>query len=195
MWGGGCSGANRLLCFQAGSGPSLPPYAVSGKKTFVTSVNGTGNLGSWPSAGGLAGINAGDATCRGLATAAGLPNASNFRAWLSTTTSNARDRLTSVGPWVRLDGVPVANSKADLIDGTLFAPINMTELSGLLLVERAWTGTVLDGTKQSGTCGDWTQATSASSTNVGVTYDAGRMWTNWNSYTCDRSSHLYCFED
>ncbi|MGB5295352.1 MAG: hypothetical protein WBP34_10405, partial [Thermoanaerobaculia bacterium] len=51
---------------------------------FVTSVNGTADLGSWPEAGSALGASAGDEICRTLATAATLPNASSFVAWLST---------------------------------------------------------------------------------------------------------------
>jgi len=51
-----------------------PAVAVK-RRAFVTSASGTGNLNSWPDAGGLFGLAAGDAICRAQATAAGLPNA------------------------------------------------------------------------------------------------------------------------
>lgn len=193
QWGGGCSGAYSLLCFQLGSGPALPPFALPGKGVFVSSLMGSGDLGTWPGAGGAVGADAGDAVCRSLAAAAALPNASNYRAWLSTSSVDAKNRITSDGPWVRMDGVLVANSKADLIDGTLFAPMNVTEQNTIIAEDRAWTGSLLNGTKQPNTCGDWTQP--AATSDVGITYCAGNGWANWNTFQCSDSARLYCFED
>jgi hypothetical protein len=194
QWGGGCSGASSLLCFQVGSGPTLPPFALPGKRVFVSSTAGNGNLSTWPGASGATGVEAGDAVCRTLAAAAALPNASSYKALLSTSASDVKDRIISDGPWVRLDGVLVADSKADLLDGTLFAPINITEQNSALAGNRAWTGSLRNGTKQPGTCGDWTQATAGTS-DVGVVYEAGRAWADWNTFDCSESANLYCFED
>jgi hypothetical protein len=150
--GGGCSGAYRLQCFQVGSGPALPAYALPGKRVFVTSANGTGDLGSWPSAGTATGINAGDATCRSLAANAGLPNASNFKAWLSTNAINA-GRIASDGRgwWMAFRRQP-----EDLTDGTRLR--SMSPSIGVIREEQAWTGS-LSTAPTAGTCGDWTQAT------------------------------------
>ena len=123
-----CSSILPLFCFQSGSGQLLPPFVLPGKKVFLSSSTGTGNLQSWPDSGGNAGLAAGDAICRARATAGGLANASNFKAWLSTDSVNAGDRITSNGPWVRLDGVKVADTKAALLSGGIFAPINLDDL-------------------------------------------------------------------
>jgi len=122
-----CSLSRPLLCFQTGAGPVLPDFSSQGKKVFLTSVSGNGNLGGWADAGGNTGLQAGDAICRARAQAEGIENASNFIAWLSNSATDVKDRITSNGPWVRLDGAKVADNKADLIDGSLFTPINLTE--------------------------------------------------------------------
>jgi hypothetical protein len=55
-----------------------------------------------------------------------------FRAWLSTDLASPADGfLKSDVPYVRLDDVQVAADWQDLIDGTLDAPINVSELGGL----------------------------------------------------------------
>jgi hypothetical protein len=163
-------------------------------------VNGNGNLGSWldainagQSAGGLA---AGDAICKARASAAGLPNASNFKAWLSDAGTNAKDRFSSNGPWIRFDGIPIANSIADLTDGSLFAPINLSETGMYSGEENAWTGSNVNGIKDTNTCTNWTIGTSALNGIRGIASDAGSGWSTYTN-TCDRASdmHLYCFED
>src|SRR5688572_20449691 len=66
-----------------------PPAQAVKRRAFVTSVSGTGDLGSWPEAGSATGLAAGNAICRARATAAGLPNANTYRAWLSTASTDA----------------------------------------------------------------------------------------------------------
>jgi hypothetical protein len=94
-------------------------------QVFVTSVQGDGNLGSWPDAGGKTGLAAGDAICRARAKAAGLPG--TFRAWLSDNKHDAYCRIhnldgkmadncgkaslpVAAGPWVRTDGFPFSGT-------------------------------------------------------------------------------------
>ena len=66
---------------------TVPAEAVK-RRTFVTSVSGTDDLGSWPDAGAATGLAAGNAICRARATAAALPNANTYRAWLSSDTTD-----------------------------------------------------------------------------------------------------------
>jgi hypothetical protein len=82
-----------------------PPQPM---RFFVTSDDGTGNLG------GLAGA---DARCQRLAAAAGAEHgARTWRAYLSTQGAgavNARDRI-GAGPWHNAKGEIIANNVADL---------------------------------------------------------------------------------
>lgn len=50
----------------------------------------------------------------------------------------------------RLDGVKVADSTADLWDGSLDAPINVTELGGTAATPLVWTGTLSNGARAAG---------------------------------------------
>ena len=192
-----CNGTYPLLCLQIGTGPSLPNFVSSGKKAFLTSVMGTGNLGSWADAGGNTGIAAGDAICRARATAAGLANATHFKAWLSDSTTNAKDRISGNGPWVRLDGVLIASSKADLLDGSFFTSINVTETMVYYSAwDNVWTGTGTDGNKTSDNCSNWASSSSGSSGRTGSGNHAGLGWTDAWSEPCDGDYRsLYCIED
>src|SRR5688572_24090185 len=73
---------------------------------FVTSVAPEGKGGNL---GGLAGA---DAHCQSLAQAAGAGN-KTWRAYLSTNTVNAKDRIGN-GPWVNAKGQQIAQNVADL---------------------------------------------------------------------------------
>ena len=199
-YGMGCSATARLLCFQTGTGgplPSITAPALS-KKVFVTSVTGTGDLHSWSEAGGASGLVAGDTICQARATARSIPNAANFKAWLSDDTTNAIDRLTSAGPWYRMDGVKVADSKADLTDQTLFTAISYTEMGAYIDVPyyNVWTGTGDNGARLAGsTCSNWGNSTSGVNGIEGFATIADSNWTSWAAYSCDHVAALYCFED
>ena len=188
----------RLLCMQTGAGPSLPSLLTTGKKVFLASGWGTGNLSTWPGAGGNSGLAAGDAICRARAAAAGLANADRFKAWLSDSTTNAKDRITSDGPWVRLDGVPIAENKADLLDGSLFTSINLTETGLYYGNYGVWSGTTDNGVKTPNTCNDWTDGSSGFMGSFGVAPNAGPGWSSgWsNGTSCNQSVFmLRCIED
>ncbi len=196
-----CSSDTHLICFQTGTGVPIPNLASTGKKAFLTSVRGNGNLGSWADAGGKTGLEAGDAICQSRAAAAGLANASNFKAWLSDNTTDAKTRFSNPGgPWVRLDGVKVADNMTDLTDGSLFSSINLTETGDYIGNYAVWTGTLFDGTKTNDTCNNWTDGTSASQGDTGIAANAGGYnggrWSNFYPNECDfKYVHLYCLED
>jgi hypothetical protein len=182
-----------LVCIQTGTGASLPNFALPGKKAFVTSATGTGNLGSWAEANGQSGIAAGDEICRSSAAAAGLQNAQSFKAWLSDANTDAAARFTSNGPWVRLDGVVLAENLADLTDGELNTTLSLTE-TGIYVSYYAGTGTNRDGGKTADTCNGWTSAAESFNGSTGRTYDRSG-WTFSGYPPCNLGRYLYCFED
>src|SRR5689334_19443588 len=66
-----------------------------------------------------------DGVCASRAVAKGLPG--TFVAWLSTSTTDAIDRLAGSRGWVRVDGAPVADTAAEMIAGRIYNPINVDE--------------------------------------------------------------------
>jgi hypothetical protein len=121
---------------------------ITANVIFLTSTFHTGNLG------GVAGA---DAICNDRARDAGLDG--QFIAYLSTTTTPARDRFASARGWVRPDGLPVANLADDLAHTHLLYPPRLDEfgddLGGDTLI---WTGSdTTSGWHSSwGTCEEWT---------------------------------------
>lgn len=202
-----CTDTGRLLCLQTGSGIPLPAITApaGAKKVFVTSVTGTGNLtdtSSWPDYSGSAtGAAAGDTICQARAAliVPAVADPTKFKAWLSDSGTDAIDRLTSNGPWVRLDGILVAQDKTvltnGLISGLLFTSIVQNEY-GVYWSGHAWTGTNSDGTKNADRCNDWTDdGTSFYNGESGATYIPTSSWTQDNSDSCSSVRAIYCFED
>ena len=166
------------------------------KRVFVTSTLQTGNMG------GLAGA---DAICAARATAGGLPG--TYKAWLSTDQVNGTPatRFTqSAVPYVKVNGVKVANNWADLIDGTLLSPIDVTELNGPAPQgtvgcpannPTVWTATNANGTLSNAlsTCTNWTSVANGSLWGRTTVMDTG--WTAWCSGgTCSWTAPIYCFQ-
>ena len=144
-----------------------------------------GDLGSWDEADGGLGLDAGDEICRTLAGDAGLPAPETFDAWLSHDTVNAIDRLANDGPWIRLDGVRIAENKAALTDGLLDATLNLTELGEYLGPRDAWTGTGSAGTVLAGFhCDRWRDGTDSFDGASGTANNI-QSWTSGRVRDCD----------
>jgi hypothetical protein len=159
------------------------PTSQAPNIVFVSSVAQNANYG---------GIEGADSACQALAQAAGV--AGTYRAWLSTTTVNAVDRLTSASGWVRIDGKPVANTAADLVAGRMFHPIRLTESGSDAFDTEVYTGTASDGTLQSGasTCNDYTSADDELIV-TGFSTGTSSLFTSFNRVTCAEAARLYCF--
>ncbi|MBZ0111253.1 MAG: hypothetical protein K8J08_02200 [Thermoanaerobaculia bacterium] len=151
---GFCQFSRVFYCFEAGAGPALEPPEVQGAIAFFL-----GRFGEGEEVGGLS---QGDAICQMSAEDGGLPAPSSYMAWLSDDTVDAVDRFPYDGPWIRPDGVLIANNKADLTDGELTGQINVDYLGqywgkdDIGFVYSAWTGTRPDGSNTGDNCVDWT---------------------------------------
>ena len=180
---------------------------ASSMTVFVTGATFTGNLG------GLAGA---DAKCQAAADAVPGLAGRTFKAWLSSSTVSAADRLThATVPYKLSDGTTVADNWADLVDGSLDAPISRTETGAQVSTTRkAWTGTKVDSTMNYPNsavhhCGDWTYGGGGSPNGgsyAGYTDRTTCLWTHGNpanpaecggtasTLPCSNGFSLYCFE-
>jgi hypothetical protein len=185
-----CDLPAHLYCFQHSifGGPPFVPFEHEGRLVFRTSKTYVGDLELSAEAHGQPSFFAGDAICQTRALAGGLPHPSSFRAWLSTTFFDAADRLADAGALKRPDGLAIATSKADLLDGELAVPITESELL-TYGVSNAWTGTRSDGLAGDFTCGDWTDG--ASSGDVGITHHL-TSWSGGGEDICTHFAALYC---
>jgi len=168
---------------DGGVGDSSPPAP---NIVFTTSTTHNADLG---------GLSGADDICAERAQAAGL--AGTYRAWLSTSTVNAIDRLGNASGWVRPDGKPVLNSAADIASSALFYPPRLDEFGNDLGVGHyVMTATGLDGKRRTDssytTCGDFTSA--VGSWLEGGPASSDTVWfTLGASFFCAEEASLYCF--
>lgn len=174
-----------LTLDQAGILAHLLPKTV-----FVTSSDFTGNLGGLPGA---------DAICQAAADdPAAIVPIGTYVAWLSTATTDARDRITqTLGPYVRSDGRVVAKTYADLINALstpLLSTINPNEF-GTNVNETVWTGTNEFGISvPNRNCAGWTSGSAADDGVIGITQETGADWTSLVDTSCGTTNHFYCFQ-
>src|SRR5262249_54505111 len=129
-----------------------------------------------------------DTECTQYAAAQGLGG--KWKAWLSTSTVNAIDRIGDVGPWYRLDKTTkIFESRAQIRNGPL-APINSEPRSN----NKFWTGTLIDGTRSSYLCSDWTQYAFPLKGTVGNADATGTAWVESDPIDCGTYLALLCIE-
>ena len=193
-----------------------PVLAQQPRVAFVTSIQGTADLGSWPDAGSEVGAAAGDAICRARATAAGLANPESFVAWLSTSTDDAYCRLhgltgtkaancgevelpVNAGPWMRADGLPFSESIDQLLapESVVYYLLEVDEFGVTIDLNdlSIFTLTTESGELGFGSnCGEWAD-TPVESTRGGLGYYGSNGWTTaLTSISCQSEARLYCFE-
>ncbi len=205
-----CGTTARLRCVEVGSGAALPSrHPTNPKRAFVTSVSGSGVLGTWPEAAGATGISAADAICQARARYAGYTNAASFKAWASYSTVGASSRVfNNTGPWYRPDGIPFATSRTQLTTYTYFgritAPLYQAEtgayVAGNADMGSVWTGTASNGSSSS-SCSSWTST--ASTSVIGRTDLADFRWVAFGTgylapttQSCAATDYrLYCIDD
>jgi hypothetical protein len=145
----------------------------------------------------LGGLYGADQRCRSLAAKAGLLRPETFRAWLSTPTMSAADRMShSRGRYTLVNGLVIANDWASLTSGSLLNTITVDENSQSQDT-RVWTGTLADGQPAVGSefCGDWDDDSGCCSlagrAGASPPIQAGPSSTQDG---CGGQYRLYCFE-
>ncbi len=163
--------------------PALVHGQADNVSFFVTSSNpGTG--------GNLGGLDGADAHCEALAAAVGQ-GGKTWRAYLSTSTVDARDRIGN-GPWYNAAGVMIAADIAELHgENNLTAETALNErnespnyIGGPQPLEHdVLTGTNEDGTASDMTCNDWTDGSADSTAMLGHADRIGRNpgVNSWNA--------------
>lgn len=209
-------------CEVATSGGNPPPFAVrnfdsqTGTADLVFTQSGAAQFNDLqgitltlpfitvfvtnsPSNANLGGLSGADTLCTSTAASAGLQG--QYTAWLSDSTTDARDRIADGEYRLPDQTTIVASSLADLTDGTLNNPINQTADGITASNQLAWTGTQSDGTLAAGTanavtCDDWTNGGGNSGTGLaGDNDEVNQRWTDDSSAQCGALHRIYCFSD
>ena len=144
----------------------------------------------------LGGLYGADQRCRSLAAKAELMRFETFRAWLSTPTESAADRLLhSRGRYKLVNGLVVANDWDALTSGMLQNPILVDEHSQTQDLP-VWTGTLANGQPALGSefCGDWGDNSGLKFGGVGLSSSTDTMWSFYEQAPCGAEIPIYCIE-
>ena len=167
-------------CDGSGEWVTIGKKPPLNKRAFQTSSTYDGNLG------GVAGA---DQKCQDAADA--VPLGGTWKAWLRTSVYDIRTASTqNDGPYVMVDGTVVANNWTDLVDGSIDAPMQITELSAVATGLNPWTGQTT-GTNY---CTDWTTNSSGVTGRVGSPTSTAAAWESNTTSNCNIARPLLCFE-
>ena len=190
--GGGCgshdddSHASSTHSTPTSSPSPSPSTTTTRKRVFVTTTTYAGALG---------GLDSADGFCQSAATEHGLTG--HYRAWLSSGTTDAYDRVIGDGPWVNTKGVQVFASKAalreaasaDILDESGEAPANLGTTG-------AWSGSDQAGAHSGTDCAGWTDGTDGATASMGSALAEDPSWGGGDApAACSAKAPLICFED
>ncbi len=161
------------------------------KMVFVSSTSYTGKE--------VDGVTGAHEHCTDLAVAAKLDNASNFKAFVSAAGWTPAEHFVHAEiPYVRRDGIRVADDWNDLILHGPNPGIVIAETGELLEDWNVWTGTGPDGEMfvPEQTCAGWTSDSPLLKGRVGRTSTVPNdtQWTSDSTEFCVLPYKLYCFE-
>src|SRR5512140_1552356 len=179
-WGGSCSGNATTCAIPVSHDLEITAVFLGANYAFVTSTTY-----------GIAGLTeaAADAACTERAAAGGLPG--TYVAWRASVGHNAVTRLGTARGWVRPDGLPVADTAAELVSAGVRYPPDVTEL-GYAAHGNVLTGTAADG-ELADDCDGWTTGGANSSLTVGDPSAGLGDWTESAALTCGSIGPIYCF--
>ena len=159
---------------------------------FVTSIR--------YQAGSIESLKLGDALCFNRADDQGMPDALKYRAWLSDSTTDARDRFKrGRGRLVLVNGLVLASSWSALLAGALENNFEVTEKSETYH-GGVWTGTRPDGTAVPGSqhCSDWSTNSFLQTGHYGYSDRTTPEWTFAEDFDqpspCNSEYALYCLQ-
>lgn len=177
----GFAAACSFACGDETSSEGRPGGVAGERVFFATADTFDGALGT---------AEAIDELCQARAGQAGLTG--TYRAWLPSGGRVAADKIADAR-YVRTDGVVIARSRADLLDGTIENPLNRDE-RGEQVGGDVWTGTLSTGAEAPDTCGLWSIGDDSARGLCGSTAFVDGRWTENIVPRCDTGLRLFCFE-
>jgi hypothetical protein len=181
-------GANSRCVVRVDGGPI--PIALTANFREMRENLIFGSAERYPA--NLGGLAAYDATCNGLASAAGINDAagSAFIAAMSDGTESLRERLGAARGWVTMDGLPFADSVEALFeDEQVLNTVVHNEL-GASASFRWMTGTEADGSSSDAHCEGWTSL--IGETRTGTVAGGPRVWLANERSPCSTIYSILC---
>ena len=134
---------------------------------------------------------AADGFCATAAESVFMPG--NWKAWLSTSTVDAIERIGSNGPWVTMNGTRVFNNHANL-ETLPMSSFAQNERGQFVDREGSaiWTGTSVRGVRTAHTCNDWTRTIGMAT--YGSALETDHAWTEEGVADCVAKARFLCLE-
>jgi hypothetical protein len=186
VWGQQCSGTcpGSQICSTMGT-TTCACHDTGGQtqqegNLFLSSLTWNGAMGA---------LDGADAKCQNMAYYANLSG--SWVAVMSAPFVNALDRLPDHA-FYKMDGTLVANSKNDLLDGSILSPINIDEKGIQHPTDdfNVWTGTTQAGVNSGFNCHNWGWV-SANGT-LGDPTATGSNWVDVSVGDCAQNQRIYC---
>lgn len=139
--------------------------------------------------GNFGGLSAADSLCTGAA------GSGSWKAWLSDSTTHAKNRIADVGPWYSIDRATlIASNLNSLASNQLHSDIRHSQ-NGNVLLTHVFTGTDAFGNSTGANCNNWT-STGSTATKGYTDTSTGNAddWTDLFNQSCSFSGALYCIE-
>ena len=163
------------------------PSCTTPKRVFVTSTTYDGNLGDDDGA---------RAKCQARADAAGLGG--TWEAWLSAS-HTPNFKFNFMGHVARLDKISISITSDGIYNGSILAPINVTEMGDVLANAQVWTHTNISGNRDNANddtmgCLNFTSNHPNRKAGYGTTSAKDKLRTQAGAASCAEKKHLYCFD-
>lgn len=177
-----CDSDAHLYCVGLGKTAKLEYTRAVGRLAFVSETARNGSFGGAPGA---------DVICQQEAT--GIGATGTFKALLTESGNSSGNRIQRDGePWVRIDGVLLADSALDFLAGRLKAALTVTS-TGDYIANVAWTGGEPLALSP-GNCADWGSNSATNSATYGLTEAVDRPAFNVGQSLCNQSARFYCLQ-
>lgn len=179
-----CADPARLYCFQIDLAVPLTFARASGRYAFVS-------VGEFAPSSGVASA---DAICAAEAAGAGLTG--TFRALLMTTQPAAARFDVTGRPWVRTDGIALADTATAFMLGTTRAPLNVTASgtisnTSVVIGANSWQ-TMFDLPDPIRTCDSWSNANGSNA--LGLAQATGLPMLFNTTADCMQPYPVFCLE-
>lgn len=168
-----------------------PPACGTGNScAFVTSTTYNGNLG---------GVSGADSICVTRATAADLPGAATYKAWIASSAADDPESrfIQSTNAYLMPNGTKIADNWTDLTDGSLDNNFNRDEFGVTISSPTyVWSDVGTNGTylNDSNSCTGWTTSSTGVSGKDGATILTSSFWTNNSVNNCGVAKRIYCIQ-
>lgn len=139
--------------------------------------------------GALGNIDGADAKCQVSADFSPLGLTGVWIAIISDDFTNAIDRLPDI-PYTRIDGMLIANNKADLFDGNIMNEINIDEHGNIYSNYGVWTGSTPFGLSTPFNCNNWGWVDADGT--IGSTLYTSGEWLDLTTNVCSNGNKIYC---